>query len=59
VSRYYILLGLTTDHRQLPNDVYEEFDNTKRVTINRKKDRQYNGTKERDKMTNTHLQNTT
>jgi hypothetical protein len=59
VSRYYILLGLTADHRQLHNDVYEEFDNTKRVTINREKDRQYNGTKKRDKMSNTHLQNTT
>jgi hypothetical protein len=45
VFRYYILLGLTTDHRQLHNDVYEEFDNTKRVTINRKKDRQYTGQK--------------
>ena len=54
VSRYYILLGLTTDH-QLHNDVYEEFDNTKRVTINREKDRQYNGSKKRDKMTNNDL----
>jgi hypothetical protein len=52
VSRYYILLGLTTDHRQLHNDDYKEFDNTKRVTMNRKKDRPYNGSKKRDKMTN-------
>jgi hypothetical protein len=43
---------LTTDHRQLHNDDYEEFDNTKRVTINRKKDKQYNGTKKRDKQYN-------
>ena len=50
VSRYYILLGLTTDHRQLHNDDYEEFDNTKR-----KKDRQYNGSKKRDNMTNNDL----
>jgi hypothetical protein len=55
VSRCYILLGLTTDHRQLHNDDYEEFDNTKRVTNNRKKDRQYNGSKKRDKMTNNDL----
>jgi hypothetical protein len=59
VSRYYILLGLTTDHRQLHNDDYEEFYNTKRVTINRKKDRPCNGSKKRDKMTNHDLQNTT
>ena len=52
VPRYYMLLGFTTDHRQLHNDDYEEYDNTKRVTINRKKDRQYNGSKKRDKMTN-------
>jgi hypothetical protein len=54
-SRYYILLGLTTDHRQLHNDDYEEFYNTKRVTINRKKDRPYNGSKKRDTMTNNDL----
>ena len=56
VSRYYMLLGLTTDHRQLHNDDYEEFYNTKRVTIYRKKDRPC---KKRDNMTINDLQNTT
>ena len=59
--RYYILYVLTADHRQYPhNDDYQEFDHAKRLTINRtSSDRQYNGCKKRDNMTNNGLQNTT
>jgi len=60
-SRYDIVSVLTAHHRQYTYiDDYEEFDNTKRVTINRiSKNQHCNGRKKIDNMTSNHLQNTT